>query len=120
LGAWCLQPLESRGDRAIVFGLGTIVIGFARYFAGLARLATGDFDGAARDLEAAARMATENGATLWRGHATVELADALGRTGRAADRERARRLLKGIHRCLSSPRLARRCREVTAALDVAR
>ena len=120
LGAWCLQQLESRGDSTIVVGLGTLVIGFARYFAGLARLATGDADGAARDLEAAARMATENGANLWRGHATVDLADALGRTGRAADRDRARRLITSIRRCASSPRLARRCREVAATLDSAR
>jgi DNA-binding SARP family transcriptional activator len=119
LGAWCLPHLEARGDTTIVVGLGTLVIGFARYFAGLARLATGDADGAARDLEAAARMATENGANLWRGHATVELADALGRTGRVADRERASRLLNGVRRCVSSPRLARRCREVAATLVTA-
>jgi DNA-binding SARP family transcriptional activator len=116
LGAWCVEQLEPRGDRTIVLGLGTIVIGFARYFVGLARLATGDVDGAARDLEAAARLATENGASLWRGHATVELAEALSRTGRAADKDRARRLLKGVYRCTSSPRLARRRREVAANL----
>ena len=96
LGAWCLRHLEPRGDSTIVVGLGTIVMGFARHFAGLARVATGDLDGAAADFEQAAWMATANGADLWRNHATVELADVLGRTDRAADRERAWTLVDGL------------------------
>lgn len=118
LGGWCLRHLAVRGDSTIVVGLGTIVMGFARHFAGLARLATGDLDGAAADLEHAAWMATANGAHLWRGHSTVELADVLARTDRAVDRERASVLLDGLRAgAVTSPRLARRCGEVTAALS---
>jgi DNA-binding SARP family transcriptional activator len=119
LGAWCLSHLEPRGDTTIVVGLGTLVMGFARYFAGLARSATGDLEGAAADLERAAWMATANGAHVWRGHATVELADVLARTGRPADRERARLLLDGLATDGgpgSSPRIDRRRAEVAAAL----
>jgi hypothetical protein len=119
LGAWCLRHLESRHDSTIVVGLGTIVMGFARHFAGLARIATGDLDGAAADLEHAAWMATANGADLWRNHATVELADVLGLTDRAPDRERAWMLVDGLRAAESgsTPRLARRCDEVAAALN---
>ena len=119
LGEWCLRHLEPRDDSTIVVGLGTIVMGFARHFAGLSRVATGDLDGAAADFEHAAWMATANGADLWRNHATVELADVLSRSDRAADRDRAsmlvdRLLADGPH---LSPRLARRCGEVAAAVD---
>ena len=119
LGGWCLHHLEPRDDSTIVVGLGTIVMGFARHFAGLSRVATGDLDGAAADLEHAAWMATANGADLWRSHATVELADVLSRSDRAADRDRAWMLVDGLladgpH---LSPRLARRCGEVAAAVD---
>jgi hypothetical protein len=65
-------------------------------------------------------MATASGAHLWRGHATVELADVLARTGRAADRERAKLLLDGLGAGDSpetSPRVARRRAEVAAVLD---
>jgi hypothetical protein len=115
LGRWCLEHLEPRGDSTIVVGLGTIVMGFARHFVGLARLATGDLDGAAADLEHAAWMATANGAHLWRGHSTVELADVLARADRPADRERAGALVAALRAGVpSSPRLARRCDEVAA------
>ena len=119
LGAWCLRHLEPRGESTIVVGLGTIVMGFARHFAGLARFATGDLDGAAADLEHAAWMATANAADLWRNHATVELADVLGRTDRTADRDRAWMLVDGLRAVESglTPRLVRRCAEVVAALD---
>jgi hypothetical protein len=116
LGAWCLRHLEPRGDTAIVVGLGTLVMGFARHFAGLARAATGDLEGAAADLERAAWMATANGAHVWRGHATVELADVLAQTGRAADLVRAQLLLDGLGPD-PSPRVARRRVEVTAVLE---
>jgi hypothetical protein len=92
-------------------------MGFARHFAGLARVAIGDLDGAAADLERAAWMATASGADLWRSHATVELADVLARTDRAADRERALLLLDGLDGPGSSPRVARRRAEVAAALN---
>jgi len=114
LGAWCLPHLEARGDRTVVVGLGTLVMGFARHFAGFARLATGDADGACRDFETAARMATENGARLWHAHATVELVDALHRSGKRADRDRAAMLIDRI--VALSPRLGRRRREVASAL----
>jgi len=119
LGTWCLSHLEPRGDTTIVVGLGTLVMGFARFFAGLARSATGDLEGAAADLERAAWMATANGAHVWRAHATVELADVLARTGRPADRERARLLLDGLATDGgpgSSPRIDRRRAEVLATL----
>jgi hypothetical protein len=114
LGAWCLRHLEARGDRTIVVGLGTLVMGFARHYAGLARLATGDVDGSSGDLRAAARMAADNGAHLWHGHSMVELAEVLGRSGRIPDRDRARTLIDRID--VWSPRLGRRRREVAAAL----
>jgi hypothetical protein len=96
-------------------GLGTIVMGSARHFTGLARVAVGDLDGAASDFEAAARMAAMRRAGLWHGHAIVELAEVLGRSGST---DRARWLLDGIRRCVSSPRLLRRHREVSAGLDL--
>jgi len=115
LGAWCLRYLEARDDSTIVVGLGTIVMGFARHFAGLGRLAIGDLDRAAAELEHAAWMATANGAHLWRGHSTIELAEVLARTDRPADRERAGTLLAGLRTAVPlSPRLARRCEEVAA------
>jgi DNA-binding SARP family transcriptional activator len=120
LGAWCLARLVPRGDTTLVVGLGTIVMGFARHFAGLARAATGDLDGAATELERAAWMATANGAHLWRGHATVELADVLARTGREVDRERAKLLLDGLgpdDAPETSPRVARRRAEVAVVLE---
>jgi DNA-binding SARP family transcriptional activator len=115
LGAWCLSHLDGRGDTTIVVGLGTLVMGFARFFAGLARVATGKLDGAARDFEAAAGLAIANGARLWHEHATVELAGVLAQTGADADRARGRKLLDGITPC--SPRVRRRYDEVSAVLD---
>jgi hypothetical protein len=118
LGTWCLRHLEPRGASTIMSGLGTLVFGSARHFTGLARVAVGDLDGAAADFEQARSMATANRAHLWGAHSTIELADALRRRGRPDD-ERAAFCL--VDRCLDarsarSPRLERRCREVSAML----
>jgi hypothetical protein len=88
-------------------------MGSARQFMSFARVAIGDLDGAVADFEAASRIATAKRARRWRGHATRELADVLGRTGRT---DRARQVLDGIARCRSSPRLLRRCREESVAI----
>ncbi len=81
LGAWCASQLELLGDRTLMSGLGTVVMGLGGHYAGLARIAMGDLDRAAEHLAAAADRAAQVGARLWWAYSSVELADVQRRTG---------------------------------------
>ncbi|MEY4339326.1 MAG: hypothetical protein RLZ14_1176, partial [Actinomycetota bacterium] len=114
LGRWCAAQLASAGDRTMMSGIGTVMLGFATHFHGLALAAAGDLRAARVHLMRAADSAGAAEAWLWWAHSQVELADVLGAL---SDREGAAAALAAACRSSvmsASPRLARRVAEVTA------
>ena len=119
IGQWCAHRLDELGDRTIMVGLGTVVMGFASHFAALAEVAIGDLDAARARFERALALESRNGATLWSAHSTVELADVLARSedpdavaaacGMLTD-------LGGSPITIQSARLARRIGEVSRGI----
>jgi DNA-binding SARP family transcriptional activator len=119
LGKWCSSLLDPLGDTMIMVGLGSVVLNAAPFYAGLGRLATGDVSGAVSRLERALSLTESGGAHLWRGHAAVELAEALRRSGDPNDRARAEALVASVVKgpvVTQSVSLRRRVDEVRAAL----
>lgn len=115
IGAWCASRLDELGDRTIMVGLGTVVMGFAAHYAALANVAMGDLGAARVRFERAIALTSENGAALWEAHSTVELADVLARSDAAADRAEACRSIGALRDSaitIKSARLARRVGEV--------
>ena len=119
LGAWCAPRLDALGERAIVVGLGTAVLGFASHFAGLARVATGETEAAIARFERAVELAHDAGAWLWRAHSLVELAAVLARQADDTSRARSTELLEQLQAsgtAQRSPRVMRRVHHVAGVL----
>jgi hypothetical protein len=116
LGHWCADVLDGLGDRTVMVGLGTAVLGFARYFSGLAHAAMGDTDAAVQKLRWAAQRSLEVGALLWWAHATVELAEVLAGTGDHWEAKEQLNELAASGVAERSARVERRAREVSSLL----
>ena len=118
LGAWCAPRLDALGDRAIVVGLGTAVLGFAPHVAALARVATGETVAAVERFERAIDLAHEAGAWLWRAHSLAELAVVLSRQPDEASQARAASILEQLEASGVAQRSPRVMRRVRAARDM--
>jgi DNA-binding SARP family transcriptional activator len=120
IGRWCAPRLDGLGDRTIMVGLGTVVMGFATHFAALAHVAIGDLGAARARFERAITLARECGAALWEAHSIIELAGVLARSDAAATRAEARRSIAALRDSpitVQSARLARRVAQVARADD---
>ncbi len=115
LGAWCAARLAMLGDRTVMSGLGTVVMGFGEHYAGLASAACDDLDRATEHLHAAAERAEKGGAHLWWAHSTVELADVHRRRGVPAEARAALERVEATDLPAQSARLAARLAQVRDA-----
>ena len=105
LGRWCAPHLRALGDRTIVAGLGTTVLGFGRHFLGLALWAQGAHRAAAGEFEQAATLARDVGADLWEAYSLVDLWE-VSQQGRLTVDDDVRARLERA-RELDAPRLVR-------------
>ena len=74
LGAWCANKLEPLGDAVVVVGLGSLALGFAKYYRGLGLRAAGDEVLAEASLVRAGELAKRGGLRLWAGYTDAALA----------------------------------------------
>ena len=114
LGSWCAERLDALGDRTIVVGFGTLVLGFAPHFAALAHQATGERDRARLAFTRACELAAQGGADLWRGYSSLGLATVLSSDLEQSDSQRTADLLAcvdAVARASGSVRLARMRRD---------
>ena len=93
LGSWCAERLDALGDRTIVVGFGTLVLGFAPHFAALAHQATGERDRARLAFTRACELAAQGGADLWRGYSSLGLATVLAADPEHSESQRMADLL---------------------------
>ncbi len=114
LGRWCAERLEPMGERTVMSGIGTAVLGFSKHYLGLAHVAEGDLRRARTQLAQAADAAARTEAWLWWAHSQVELADVEGLLGNLQAADDALGAVARSSVVEASPRLTRRVAEVAA------